>query len=189
MANYCEYEVRVRGSRNACLMVYASMPTAGFKALEREMPDGGAHFASFTGECAWSVNFGVKDAMGRVDIEAMSQAEIERCGGDYANCSLRAKSEALQCEIMVHYWSEESLFDQFDHYKNGEVLKRRKIAYNIEDDEPTEFDWDSLEFVGHEGEYDESVDGEESDARFVAKLMSSKTIRVFSSTNPLFRKH
>lgn len=70
---------------------------------------------------------------------------------------------------MVHYWSEESEFNQFDHYKNGEILKKRKIRYDY--DEYTEFDWDTLEFVGHEGEYDESVDGEQQNEDLMAKLL------------------
>lgn len=170
MANCCKYEIRVRGSKKACLMVYESMPSMDNKDLDWERKDGNSHLLSFTGDTKWSVNYDVKDALGRLDVDAMSESEIERKGVDFWGYSLRAKSEAFQCEIMVHYWSGESGFDQFDHYKDGKILKQRKIEYNY--DEPNKFDWDKLEFVGHEGEYDESVDGEANDVAFMSKMMN-----------------
>lgn len=169
MANYCDYEVRVKGGKKACLMVYAAMPCLDFKEMEWERKDGNTYHISFTGNCKWSVNFGVKDALKRINVASMSESEIERRGTDYWEYSLRAKSEAFQCEIMVHYWSEESEFDQFDHYKNGKVLKRRKIRFDYE--KQNEFDWERLEFVGHEGEYDESVDGEQQNEDLMAMLL------------------
>lgn len=169
MANYCDYEIRVKGNKKACLMVYESMPYMDFKDLDWERKEGNSYLISFTGNCKWSVNYGVKDGLKRINIDSLSESEIENSGTDYWEYSLRAKSEAFQCEIMVHYWSTESEFDQFDHYKNGEVLKQRKIAFNY--DEQTEFDWERLEFVGHEGEYDESIDGEQQDANFMSMLL------------------
>lgn len=169
MANYCDYEVKVKGSKKAGLMVYESMPCMDFKDFDSEEKVGSSYLISFTGNCKWSVNYGVNDKLSKVNVDSMSESEIESKGGDYWEYSLRAKSEAFQCEIMVHYWSEESGFDQFDHYKNGKVLKQRKIAYNY--DEQDEFDWDKLEFVGHEGEYDESVDGEAQNENLMAMLM------------------
>ena len=169
MANYCDYEVRVRGSKQAGHMVYESMPCMDYKDIESERKEGSSYLVIFTGNCKWSVNYGVTDNMKKVNVNSMSESEIEDKGGDYWQYSLRAKSEAFQCEIMVHYWSEESGFDQFDHYKNGKILKQRKIEYNY--DEQDEFDWNKLEFVGHEGEYDESVDGEQQNENLMAMLM------------------
>lgn len=169
MANYCNYEVRVKGSKKAGLMVYESMPCMDFKDFEWEKGSGSATAICFTGNCKWSVNYGVNDNLKRVNIDSMSESDIETKGTDYWEYSLRAKSEAFQCEIMVHYWSEESGFDQFDHYKNGKVIKQRKIKYNY--DEQDEFDWDKLEFVGHEGEFNESVDGEQQDEKFMSMLL------------------
>ncbi len=149
-------------------MVFESVPCWDSKEIIREKKSGSSYIISFSGSCKWSVNYGVRATAPAIDVEAMSEAEIERRSDDYWECSLRAKSEVLQCEIMVHYWSEESGFDQFDHYKNGKLLKQRKIGYDYE--EQTEFDWDRLEFVGHEGEYDESVDGEQQDADLMSLL-------------------
>lgn len=169
MANYCDYEVRVKGSKKAGLMVYESMPCMDFKDFDSEEKVGGSYLITFTGNCKWSVNYGVNDHLSKVNLDSMSESDIEDKGGDYWEYSLRAKSEAFQCEIMVHYWSEESGFDQFDHYKNGKVIKQRKIEYNYE--EENVFDWDKTEFVGHEGEYDESVDGEQQNENLMAMLM------------------
>lgn len=168
MANYCNYEVRVKGTEKACLMVFASMPFMDDKELEWQRKEKNLHLMSFTGNCKWSVNYGVRDTCNRINVNSMSDSEIQNRASDFLGCSLRAKSEAFQCEIMVHYWSDESDFDQFDHYKNGKVLKQRKIPFNYE--EQTEFDWKQLEFVGHVGEYDESVDGEQQNANFMAML-------------------
>lgn len=79
----------------------------------------------------------------------------------------------MDCEILVHYWSEESGFDQFDHYDRGTVVKQRKIAYG---GDPASFDWDKTEFIGHEGEYDENVDGEVLDAQFINLLTNAVNI-------------
>lgn len=168
MANYCNYEVRVKGSKNACRMVYASMPFLDSNDMEWERKEGNSYHSCFTGNCKWSVNFGVNDELKKVNVDSMSEAEIEKTGTNYSSYSLRAKSDAFRCEIMVHYWSEESGFDQFDHYKDGRVLKRRKIEFNYENQ--TVFDWKRLEFEGHEGEYDESVDGEQQNEQFMAML-------------------
>lgn len=169
MANYCNYEVRVKGSRKAGLMIYASMPYLDYKDIISEESVGDYSQMCFSGNCKWSVNYGVNDHMPKVDLEIFSEADIEYKGDDYLEYSLRAKSEVFQCEIMVHYWSDESGFDQFDHYKNGELIKQRKIGYNY--DKQNEFDWDKLEFVGHEGEYDTSVDGEEQNEDVMSKLL------------------
>ena len=177
MANCCEYEVLVRGSKKAGHMVFESMPCMDFKDIENEEKEGSSYTIFFTGDCKWSVNFRVIDQMKKVNVDSMTYRNIEDKGGDYMQYSLRAKSEAFQCEIMVHYWSEESGFDQFDHYKNGQILKQRKIEYNY--DEKNEFDWNKLEFVGHEGEYDESVDAEEQDDLSVA-MFEMATKRLFA---------
>ena len=169
MANYCDYEVRVKGSKKTGQMVYESMPYMDHKAFEWEKESDNSVIVCFNGDCKWSVNFDVIDSLKRVNVDSMSESEIKRKGVDYWKYSLRAKSEAFRCEIMVHYWSEESGFDQFDQYKNGKLLKQRKIKYNY--DRQDEFDWNKLEFVGHEGEYDESVDGETKNEDLMKMLM------------------
>ena len=154
MANYCDYSVRVKGNKKAGLMVFESMPCLDNKEIDPDQP---GYAICFSGNCKWSVNYGVEDELEAVDLNSMTEDDIIDQAENFIDYSLRAKSEAFDCEILVHYWSDESGFNQFDHYVKGQVVKKRKIAY---EDEPAEFDWIKTEFVGHEGEYDESVDGE-----------------------------
>lgn len=165
MANYCIYEVKVIGSEKACLMVFESMPYMDYNQIETKNQKSELTELMFAGNCKWSVNFEVTDVMPKVDIDSFDKKSIQEKASDYYQYSLRAKSEAFECEILVHYWSEESGFDQFDHYKNGEIIKKRKIKFNYK--KQNQFDWNKTEFIGHKGEYDESVDGEEQDEKYV----------------------
>ena len=170
MANICEYEVHVKGTKKAALMVLNSMPAMDYLDVKTEYSESNNYVICFTGNCKWSVNYGVTDnADNSVSLTNMTENEIQQNANNYWNYSLRAKSEMFQCEILVHYWSEESGFDQFDHYKNGKCIKQRKIAYNY--DKPNKFDWNKTEFIGHEGEFDESVDGEEQDNNVMNMLL------------------
>ena len=127
MANYCNYEVKVIGSEKACLMVFESMPYMDYNQIETKNQKNELTELMFAGNCKWSVNFKVRDVLSKVDVDSFDETLIQEKASDYYQYSLRAKSEAFECEILVHYWSEESGFDQFDHYKNGEIIKKRKI--------------------------------------------------------------
>ena len=156
MANICNYEVRVIGSKNAGLFIYAAMPSYDDKELVSTIKAGSQSTTRFTGDCKWSVDFDVQDQMDPISLTGLKEDQIIDLAGNYSDRSLRAKSEALICEILVHSWSSESEYDRFEHYKNGNVLKKRKIAY----DPANVFDWKKTEFKGHAGKYDESVDGD-----------------------------
>lgn len=134
IANICEYSVRVKGSQKAGKMVYESMPCLDFKEKDDDQP---GYAICFSGDCKWSVNYETVDLVPYININSWSENEIDEQASNYVCYSLRAKSEALDCEILVHYWSEESGFDQFDHYDRGTVVKQRKIAYN---GDPAPFD-------------------------------------------------
>ena len=131
MANYCNYEVKVIGSEKACLMVFESMPYMDYKQIETKNQKNELTELMFAGNCKWSVNFEVTDVLPKVDVDSFDKKSIQEKASDYYQYSLGAKSEAFECEILVHYWSEESGFDQFDHYKNGEIIKKRKIKAPI----------------------------------------------------------
>ncbi len=178
MANFCDYQIRVRADdRKTALLIYASVPCLDEKVITYE-EDLGKYELHFTGSCKWSVNFGVSDTWDNddIDLSDMDDDEIIRAGENLWDYSLRSKSEAFDCEIMVHYWSEESGFDQFDRYKSGDVIKQRKIKYNSKSWSKNRtdgtFDWDTLEFMGKERVYDESVRGEEKDAQFVSGIVN-----------------
>lgn len=146
------------------------MPCLDFKEKDDDQPGCAIYFS---GDCKWSVNYETVDLVPYININSWSENEIDEQASNYVCYSLRAKSEALDCEILVYYWSEESGFDQFDHYNRGTVVKQRKIAYG---GDPASFDWDKTEFIGHEGEYDENVDAEVLDAQFINLLTNAVNI-------------
>ena len=123
MANFCSYEVHVKGHKSATMLVYASMPALEEKVILFQNGNDDDYELHFEGACKWSVNFGVDDSSKpKVKVSEYDEQSVFEEADKYYGISLRAKSECFDCEILVHYWSEESGFDQFDHYKNGKTL-------------------------------------------------------------------
>lgn len=168
MANYCDYEIRVIGTENAGYMIYSSTPCVDCKEIIDINQNGLIYETIFSGKCKWSVNYGVRENCPSIDITNMTRNQIADIGNTLWYYSLRSKSQMLQCEIIVHYWSRESEFDQLDHFKNGLVLRQRKIKYSPDN----VVDWKQVEFIGHEGEYDKSVDGEAQNNKYMAAMLS-----------------
>ena len=164
MANFCDFEFRVKGRKTAVEAFFESTPYLDWKDIEYENGTDSTYEMYFKGNCKWSINFDVED-----DCEGVSADLANESGSEYIGYSVRAKSDIFKCEVKVHYWSMESEFDQFDHYKNGECLKKRKIAFDNYDNAEN-FDWVTLEFIDHEGEYDTSVIGEQRDAELMDML-------------------
>ena len=170
MANYCDYEIRAKGAKKSAKLLFNMIPTMDDIYIENEGGSDDDYSIIICGNCKWSLNYNCdeQDEL-EFNLNEISEDDIEGgLGTDYWYLTMRQKSEILGLEIQAHYWSSESEFDQFDHYINGECVKKRKIAY----DEDNEFDWETLEFIGHEGEYDEEVDGEEQDDDFMAMLQN-----------------
>lgn len=162
MANFCDFEIHVSGTKMAADLVLHSMPYTVEPDILYEGGTDEDYHLSFRGQCKWSVNYDVDDKWkGNVDVSKYDARIVKDANLKYEKYSLRAKSEGFHCTIAVHYWSEESGFDQFDYFENGKVIKRRKIAYSYA--EPNVFDWSTSEFVGHDNVYDENVRGEEND--------------------------
>ena len=130
MANICEYEVRVLGSKKAGLFVFEAMPSYNNKELTEIIAIGDSFQTRFIGDCKWDIDYGTEDSMDSIDVDAMSESDICAEGLDYWNCSLRAKSKALKCEIYVHSWSTDSEYERYDHYKNGKVLDKKALPYS-----------------------------------------------------------
>ncbi len=132
MANFCNFEIRAKGSKKAVIMIYASMPCHEGSEVKFQCGTEDSYEIRFVGTCNWSVNYGVSDTwdLGEMDLTAWREDEIYKKGNGLWGYSLKAKSGAFHCEIQVHYWSEESEFDQFDQYVDGRCVKQRKIEYN-----------------------------------------------------------
>ena len=149
MANFCEYEIHVKGSKKAALMVYAATPSYEEKEITYQEMIGDDYVVHFTGDCKWSLDAYCEPAKQGIDLELIDEDDFdEDCGEEYWYISLKEKSELLHCEIQAHSWSEESGFDGFEHYKDGKEIKKEYIDFN-------EIDSDDIESLGEvEFEFD-----------------------------------
>lgn len=150
MANICNYEIRVKGSRQAALFVYAAMPCYNEKQICSESGTEDAYELHFTGDCKWHVDSYCRDAWDKEPLDLNTMALLdesgygnEDMGVDYWYYTLREKSRVAACEIGVFCWSEESDFMEFACYKDGIALNKgtRKFAKSVR------FDWDTISFV------------------------------------------
>lgn len=150
MANICNYEIRVKGSKLAALFVYAAMPCYNEKEIRSQRGMEDAYELHFTGDCKWSVDSYCSSTWDKdlPDLSGMGLLDEdgyvnEEAGVDYWYYTLREKSRVLSCEIGAYSWSEESAFMEFVLYKNGNALKKetRKYAKSVR------FDWETLVFV------------------------------------------
>lgn len=156
MANFCNFDIRIKGRRGNALLLAHSIATIDGGNISVRNYSGENCEINVTGACKWSVNFAVTDEWDGFDIDTdlnlLPESLIIEQGTHYQNYSLRVKSQVLQCEVLARYWSEESEFDYFDHYVNGKRIKKRRIEYT----DFNRFDWTRLEYHGHEGEDEDS---------------------------------
>ena len=152
MANFCDFEFIVKGNEKAAMAVYESTPSLDYCDIDEEIGSDDNFELRFSGNCKWSVNFGVDDDWDgeKIDFSSMSESDVSRVASEFSDKSIRVKSAAFGCEILVHYWSEESEFDQFDQYINGELVKQRKIAYNYLNYEFVDEDNNDNEYPGYD---------------------------------------
>jgi hypothetical protein len=125
MANYCNYEIHARGSKKAALMLFAMMPCYDYKEITHEEGSENNYIVHMTGNCKWSLEHYCKENPGvKLTIDSYSEEDVrnEECGVDYWYLTMRQKSELLGLEILAHSWSEESEFDQMEHYRNGALV-------------------------------------------------------------------
>ena len=157
MANDCYFDIYFRGKRGNVMLLCDSVATYHGTELLYAAGTDDLYEAHIQGVCAWSVNFRVTDewygAEVAQDLNKLSASELRQLAQQCTGYSLRAKSRVLQCDVMVRYWSEESGFDRFEYFANGRSIKRRLIEYAPEN----EFDWNTMEYVNHEGEFDDSI--------------------------------
>lgn len=154
MANTCNYQIRVRGSLNSCLMVYESMPEDGFKSYEILEEKDGICLFDLLGDCKWSVDYKTTDYLETIDLSSWDSEKIEAEAHKYTYYSLRAKSEAFDCEIMCESYDDFG-DSQFEHYLKGECIKYLVPSnkYNS-----AIFDWDKLEYINQDSEETNSTD-------------------------------
>ena len=170
MANFCNFDIFLRGKRGNVILVYNSF--ASYNGVDVLYAGGTDTYyeAHIQGSCAWSVNYNVTDqwdgAEASQDLNRLSENKLRKLGEQCTGYSLRAKSRVLQCDIMAHYWSEETGFDHFEYFSKGNLIKKRRIAF----DYSNRFDWKTMEYIGHEGEFDESEISEEESLIYALML-------------------
>lgn len=173
MANSCDFEIRIKGRRGNALLLAHSIP--GRNSIDYEHGTDDDYEIHVSGECKWSVNFAVTDDWDGseidIDLNTPPEEEVRQLGEKFYGYSLRAKSRVLECEVMAHYWSSETEFDHFDFYDHGRRIKKRRIAY----DWHNVFDWDELEFVGHEGEIDAEQTNERNSLLYANRFSRSSS--------------
>ena len=133
MANYCDYEIHVRGSKKAALFLYTMMPALDYKEITHEEGTDEEYIVWMTGNCKWSLDRYCEEKQNVViDLDSFSEDDVrdEEVGLNYWYLTMRQKSEVLGVEILAHSWSDESEFDQFDHYLNGKLLSSEADEYN-----------------------------------------------------------
>ena len=173
MQKICEYEIRVRGTETATETILDNMPLKEtVTVLHRKSAENQSEIF-FKGICDVSVNFAMNDELTQEEKAFMKTSDNSEVFDKCRHKTLRVKSLIFGCEIAVHYRCEDSGFDSFYLYLNGETLKKRRIEY----DTYNEFDWKTLEFSGHQGEFDMSADGEEADLKYLSRL--DGVMRVF----------
>lgn len=147
MANFCYYDVRIRGRRSHALLLCNSLPTLDGGSVNFARGNDEEYEIHFHAACKWSLEAYVKSEWNGKEIPAnldsLSEDDLLDLGMKCMWYSLREKSRVLKCVVMAHSWSDESDFDCFEHYDNGEC-----IDYNNDEYDPEYvFDWDQMDYV------------------------------------------
>ena len=147
MANYCDYEIHVKGSKKATLFLYSIMPAYDYKEITHEEGTEDNYIVWMEGNCKWSLdNYCEENPDVKIDLDNLSESDIrnEDNGLDYWYLTMRQKSEVLGVEILAHSWSDESEFDVFEVYKNGQLVNQ--TAKKLD----SYYEWDKDEFPDYE---------------------------------------
>lgn len=157
MPNYCNYEMHIKGRKEACkefrkMMVDYNLPKHFWRVFEADIVEESGseeeYVMHIAGYCAWSV------------YSCMFEGK-HTYAEDFGGTSLQKESERLQLEIEVY--SEEPGLQFMEHYyfNNGEELINEEIKWEChyyDEDEYESFDeW--LEDVGLDITEDDLDDG------------------------------
>ena len=69
MANYCSFEIRIKGKRGNALLLCHSIPTMDGGSITYAKGTDDAYEMRFRGSCKWSVNFNVTDDWDGIEID------------------------------------------------------------------------------------------------------------------------
>lgn len=141
MANLCEYEIHIKGSKKAILLFFYSIPWLDYKEIIKEIEFEDKYILHFIGNCKWSLNHNTTNVCDINDFNVENLNEEDIIKGNFNSnlydYNLKIKSKLLNCDIEVHSWCDESNFESFEHYKNGELITFDTFYY----EEDYELDW------------------------------------------------
>lgn len=156
MANYCNYEIHVKGTKKAALFMYAMMPVYDYKQIIHEEGTEEEYIVWMEGDCKWQLDaYCEEKADVKIDVEAFTEEYVrnEENGLDYWYLTMRQKSEVLGIEVLAHSWSRESEFENFEHYKKGTLISEKATVHIL----PEELDdwelfpkWIKAEYESYE---------------------------------------
>ena len=147
MANICNYEIHAKGNKKAVLFFYTTLQTLDYKQITHKEGNDDEYILWIKGNCKWSLDYFCEEKKNVViQLNEFDEDTIldERIGFDYWYLTMRQKSEILNIEILAHSWSDESQYDQFDHYKDGNLLSSKYEEYS------NYYPWDKSEFSTYE---------------------------------------
>ena len=132
MANFCEYEIHVKGNKKAVLYFFTMVPSYGGNRITHEEGSDDEYIIWITGDCKNALDCYCEEKPGvAIDLDGISEADIrnKELGSDYMYLTMRQKSEVLGIEILAHSWSDESDFDQFDYYSKGTLISSESYCF------------------------------------------------------------
>lgn len=143
MANYCNYEIHIRGNKKSVLFFCTTLPVLDNKQIIYEKGTDKDYIVWITGNCKWSLDHFCEEKKNvTINLNKLNEDSLrdESIGFDYWYLTMRQKSELFNLEILAHSWSDESEYDQFDHYKFGKLISSKYAEYS------NYFPWDKSEF-------------------------------------------
>jgi len=178
MANYCWYQIRVKGKKKNAFMIYHTMPVYDENDIIHQEGTEENYSLIFSGSCKWSLEAYCDNSITNLDINVDDfigeNGELLKNVTDYWYYSLKDKSKLYNCEIEA--FAEYEDYDingdygdrpTFEHYKNGEVIenqtqlsfadaqKRVEELFKIKNVIPNYYTYE--DYDDYENDYDENI--------------------------------
>ena len=154
MADYCDYELHVRGTKKAALMVYAVMRSADLKTIKYEGGADDEYTLHFDSCCKWEPDaYCDREWDGKAaDLTGIGEQSMREEQGveEFTGYRLEDMSGMLHCEIEIYAASPEEGWCSFAHYKDGETLESEFMGEGMEDYDEEEPEEEAGEAEGEE---------------------------------------
>lgn len=129
MADYCDYEIHVRGTKKAALLAYAAMRCADVKTITHESGTDEEYIIHFGSCCKWEPDaYCDKKWDGKeIDLSGLDEQAIRDENGidQFEFYPLQDMSAMLHCEIEIYATYAEAESCSFSHYKDGDLLEEQ----------------------------------------------------------------